>query len=142
MNFAGQEVDAAAIFNLDAGILKLPKFKKVEHRIPPRGIIKGENIEFDLLAEGEESWLVEVRYRRKPTTLNDVEKFLRKLSKMKGWSRLAGLREGRRLWFFSRKGFDETAAARLRELQILHSDFSGFNALCRAVKIGEVPVAD
>jgi hypothetical protein len=95
------------------------------------------------LAEGEESWLVEVRYRRKPATLNDVETFLRKLSKMKGWSRLAGpLREGRRLWFFSRNGFNDQAAARLRELEILHSDLSGFNALCRAVKIGEVAVVD
>jgi hypothetical protein len=29
----------------------------------------------------------------------------------------------------------------LRELNILHSDILGFNALCRAVQIGEVPVA-
>ena len=141
MHFAGQEVDAATIFNLDGGILKLPKFTKVEHRTGL--VIKGEMIEFDLLAEGEESWLVEVRYRKKPVKLNDVEKFLRKLSKMKGWSRLSGpLREGRRLWFFARNGFDDEAAARLRELNILHSDMSGFNALCRAVKIGEVAVAD
>jgi Mn-dependent DtxR family transcriptional regulator len=141
MHFAGQEVDAAAIFNLGAGILKLPKFTKVEHCTGL--VIKGEMIEFDLLAEGEESWLVEVRYRRKPATLNDVETFLRKLSKMKGRSRLAGpLREGRRLWFFSRNGFNDQAAARLRELEILHSDLSGFNALCRAVKIGEVAVVD
>jgi len=141
MHFAGQKVDAATAFNLDAGILKLPKFKKVEHRTGL--VIRGEIIEFDLLAEGEESWLVEVRYRKKQATLNDVEKFLRKLSKMKGWSRLAGpLREGRRLWFFSRNGFNDEAAARLRELDILHSDLSGFNALCRAVKIGEVAVVD
>jgi len=141
MHFAGQKVDAATAFNLDGGILKLPKFTKVEHRTGL--VIRGEVIEFDLLAEGEESWLVEVRYRRKPATLNDVEKFFRKLSKMKGWSRLAGpLREGRRLWFFSRNGFNDEAAARLRELKILHSDLSGFNALCRAVKIGEVAVVD
>jgi hypothetical protein len=141
MNFAGQEVDAAKVFNLDAGILKLPKFTKVKYRTGL--VIKGEMIEFDLLAEGEESWLVEVRYRRKPAKLSDVEKFLKKLSKLKGWSRQAGpLREGKRLWFFSRHGFDDDTAARLRELEILHSDVRGFNALCRAVKIGELPVAD
>jgi hypothetical protein len=61
------------------------------------------------------------------------------VSKIKGWQ--SPLREGKRLWFFSRSGFDEQAAARLRELNILHSDISGFNALCRAVGIGEVPVA-
>jgi hypothetical protein len=140
MSFAGQEVDAAAVFNVDAGILKLPKFTKVKHRTGL--VIKGEMIEFDLLTEGEESWLVEVRYRKKPVNLNDVVKFLQKLSKMKGWSRLAGLRKGKRLWFFSRHGFDDDAAARLRELGILHSDVSGFNALCRVVKIGKLPVAD
>ncbi len=138
MNFAGQEVDAATVFNLEAVTLRLPKFKKVEHRTGL--VIRGEMIEFDLLAEGEETWLVEVKYRRKPLMLNDVEKFLRKLSKMKGW-RLP-LREGRRICFFSRKGFDAAAAARLRELKIPHSDLAGFNALCRAVKIGEVAVAD
>jgi predicted transcriptional regulator len=139
MSFAGQEVDAAAIFNFESGNLRLPKFNKVEHRT---GLVsEGEMIEFDLLVEGEETWLVEVRYRKTPVRLNDVEKFLEKLSKLKGWHRLAELPEGKRLWFFSRSGFDEQAAARLRELNILHSDISGFNALCRAVGIGEVPVA-
>jgi len=66
---------------------------------------------------------------------------VKKLSKLKGWSRQAGLpAPGKRLWFFSRHGFEEAAAARLCELAIMHSDISGFNALCRAVKIGEVPL--
>jgi hypothetical protein len=137
MSFAGQEADAKETFNLESGILRLPQFKKVEHRTGL--IIKDEAIEFDLLAEGEEAWLVEVRYRQTPMRLGDVEKFLGKVSKIKGWQ--SPLREGKRLWFFSRSGFDEQAAARLRELNILHSDISGFNALCRAVGIGEVPVA-
>jgi len=140
MRFAGEEVDAAAAFNLDLGLLKLPKFTKVEHRIPHCGIIEGEMIEFDLLAEGEETWLVEVKYRKTPVKLNDVEKFVEKLSKLEGWSRQAGpLATGKRLWFFSRRGFEAEAAARLRELRILHSDVFGFNALCRAIKMGELP---
>jgi hypothetical protein len=138
MSFTGQQVDAAAIFNLEAGNLRLPKFQKVEHRTGL--VIAGEMIEFDLLAEGEEIWLVEVKYRKAPATLNDVEKFIEKLSKLEGWSRPAELGEGKRLWFFSRSGFDEQATARLRELNVLHCDILGFNALCRAVKIGEVPV--
>jgi hypothetical protein len=70
-----------------------------------------------------------------------MEEFAEKLSKMEGWSRLAvPMSEGKRLWFFSRSGFDAQASVRLRELNILHSDIGGFNALCRAVKIGEVPV--
>jgi DNA-binding Lrp family transcriptional regulator len=140
LSFAGQEVDAAAVFNLESGPLRLPKFNKVEHRTGL--VIKGEMIEFDLLAEGEETWLVEVKYRKTPVRAADVEKFLKKLSKTKGWSRPAKLPAGKRLWFFSRRGFDEQAAARLRELNILHSDILGFNALCRAVNIGELPVID
>jgi DNA-binding Lrp family transcriptional regulator len=138
LSFCGQEVDAAAIFNLDLGKLRLPKFNKVEHRTGL--VIEGEMIEFDLLAEGEETWLVEVRYRKTPVRANEVEKFLEKLSKLEGW--LPPLPEGKRLWFFSRSGFDDEAAARLHELNILHSDILGFNALCRAVGIGEVPVID
>jgi hypothetical protein len=67
-----------------------------------------------------------------------VDEFLEKLSKAEGWQ--PPLSEDKRLWFFSRSGFDGEADARLRELGILHSDIHGFNALCRAVKIGEVPV--
>jgi hypothetical protein len=138
-SFAGQEIDAAAVFNLESGNLRLPKFSKVEHRTGL--VVKGETIEFDLLAEGEETWLVEVRYRKTPVRAADVEKFLKKLSKTKGWSRFAKLPAGKRLWFFSRSGFDEPAAARLRELKILYSDIFGFNALCRVLNIGELPVA-
>jgi DNA-binding Lrp family transcriptional regulator len=138
-SFAGQEIDAAAVFNLESGNLRLPKFSKVEHRTGL--VVKGETIEFDLLAEGEETWLVEVRYRKTPVRAADVEKFLKKLSKTKGWSRAAKLPAGKRLWFFSRSGFDEQAAARLRELNILYSDIFGFNALCRVLNIGELPVA-
>jgi len=135
--FAGQEVDAA-VFNLESANLRLPKFSKVEHRTGL--VIKGEMIEFDLLAEGEENWLVEVKYRKTPVRATEVEKFLKKLSKTKGWSRPAKLPAGKRLWFFSRSGFDEPAAVRLRELKILHSDIVGFNALCRTLNIGELPV--
>jgi len=135
MSFANQEIDAA-IFNLETGVLQLPRFKKVEHRTGL--IIEGETVEFDLLAEGEATWLVEVKYRKTPVKINDVEKFVEKLSKLDGWQTPPA--EGKRLWFFSRSGFDEQASARLRELGILHCDIHGFNALCRAVKIGEVPV--
>ncbi len=128
LSFAGQEVDAAAIFNLEPGRLRLPKFNKVEHRTGL--VIKGEMIEFDLLAKGEETWLVEVKYRKTPIRATEVEKFLKKISKTKGWSRIAELPKEKRLWFFSRSGFDEPAAARLRELNILHSDIMGFNILC------------
>jgi DNA-binding Lrp family transcriptional regulator len=136
ISFAGQEVEANAVFNLEIGNFKLPHFKKVEHRTGL--IIEGETIEFDLLAEGEENWLVEVKYRKTPVSLSAVEKFVEKLSRTEGWQ--LPLREGKRLWFFSRSGFDAPASARLRELNILHSDIGGFNALCRTVKIGEVPV--
>jgi hypothetical protein len=136
MSFDGQEVDAFEVFNLELGTIQLPKFTKLEHRTGL--VVQGEIIEFDLVAEGEASWLVEVRYRQEPVRVADVETFAEKLSKMEDW-RLP-LQEGRRLWFFSRRGFDEQASARLRELNILHSDIAGFNALCRAVKIGEVPV--
>jgi len=108
----------------------------VEHR---SGLIReGETVEFDLLAEGEETWLVEVKYRKTPARISDIKKFEEKLSKMEGWQR--PFQAGQRLWFFSRSGFDHEAAARLRELNILHCDIIGFNALCRAVGIGELPV--
>jgi hypothetical protein len=119
---------------------KLPKFNKVEHRTGL--VIEGEAVEFDLLAEGEETWLVEVKYRKTPVKTNDVEKFIEKLSKLADWSRPTELPAGKRLWFFSRRGFDAEAVARLREHKILHCDIFGFNALCRAAKIDEVPVGD
>ncbi|MFQ5629768.1 MAG: hypothetical protein ACE5I1_13470 [bacterium] len=81
---------------------------------------------------------MEVRYRKKPVRVNHVEQFMEKTSKLKGWQ--APLGPGKRLWFFSRSGFDNLAKERLRELQIFHSDIFAFNALCRAVNIGEVPV--
>jgi hypothetical protein len=136
LSFADQEVDALAVFNLELGTLRLPKFSKVEHRTGL--VIEGETIEFDLVAEGEERWLVEVKYRKEPVRHAEVEKFVEKLQKTEGWQPPLG--EGKRLWFFSQNGFDDRAAARLRELNILHNDIGGFNALCRAVKIGEVPV--
>jgi AAA+ ATPase superfamily predicted ATPase len=136
MSFDGEEVDAAEIFDLPLGKFKLPRFKKVEHRTGL--VIEGEMIEFDLLAEGEETWLVEVRYRKEPVRIDDVEKFVEKISKLEDWQQ--PLAPGKRLWFFSRSGFDEQASQRLRELGVLHSSIAGFNALCRGVKIGEVPV--
>jgi len=140
MSFGGQDVDAAAVFNLELGHLQLPKFKKVKHRTGL--IIEGETIEFDLLAEGDETWLIEVKYRKTPAQLKDVEKFIEKLSKLADWQTPLSADKPRTAgWFFSRSGFNDEADKRLRELKILHSDINGFNALCRAVKIGEVPVA-
>ncbi len=136
MNFAGQEVDAVAIFNLVPDNFALPRFKKVEHRTGL--VIEGEMIEFDLLAEGEETWLVEVRYRKESVRVSEVEKFVEKISKLEDWQLPLG--PGKRLWFFSRSGFDEQAKERLRALGVLHSGILQFNALCRAVKIGEVPI--
>jgi hypothetical protein len=137
LSFGGQHVDAAAIFHLDTGDLRLPKFDHVEHR--GGRIFKGETIELDLLAKGEESWLVEVKFRRKPVRLAEVEKFLDKVSKLTGWQIPA--EQGKRLWFFSRSGFDRQASARLRELGILHSDLAGFERLCETVGIGKVVLA-
>lgn len=138
MNFAGQTVDGQAIFGTGARKFKLPNFKRVEHR--GGVIIKGEQIEFDLLAEGDEVWLIEVKYWKQPVGVSDVEQLAHKVERLAGWG--MPLPEYHQVWFFSRNAFNTKASERLSELGILHSDVSGFNQLCRAVGIGQLPVEE
>ena len=136
LNFKGQKIDSEKVFGVTGEKIRLPQFTRVEQR---QGlIIEGDIIEFDLIAEGTEQWLVEVKYWKKPVSIKDVEKFIEKVQKYEGWS--VPPSKDRRLWFFSKYGFQEQAKKKLQTLGILHSDIHGFNLLCQAAGIGMLPI--
>jgi len=104
LRFAGQEVDGA-LLGL-SGRVRLPTFRQATPYRSDDG-----QVEVDALAEGEERWAVEVKWR----------------------GRLAGARELRRLrrvaealvarpWFISRAGFTPEAEAFARREGIMISD--------------------
>lgn len=138
LNFNEQQVNSQEVFNIDDGLIRLPKFKKIEHRTGV--VIRGEIVEFDLIAEGDETWYVEVKYWDRAIPLEQIDRFFEKLEKVVGWR--FPLETGNRIWYFSKNGFEPRAKQRLEELRIWHSDLNGFNQLCRAVNIGEVPVVN
>ena len=135
LNFKRQAVDSQ-VFSINEGKIELPEFSSVEHRSGL--VIQGDMVEFDLTARGDEEWLIEVKYWTKPVSVTEVDKFIAKLQKLDGWH--VPLLPGKQIWFFSKNGFQDNAKTRLQELKIRHSDIFGFNELCRAVRIGEVPV--
>lgn len=60
LNFTGQTVDAGEIVGHGSGKIILSEIRKVERRC---GLVtEGDIVEFDLIAEGTEQWLVEVTY--------------------------------------------------------------------------------
>ena len=98
-SFAGQVVPGS--------LLGLPG----EISLPAMQLVAGYEqggIEIDVLAEGDESWAVEIKWQNEPATRKDLETF---------WAKCGRLPKGRpqRLWFIARTGFRDSALRYARE---------------------------
>lgn len=120
--FGGQEVDGRACFGVE-GKVTLPRFDSVVNR--SGSIVAGDHIEFDVVCEGEETWLVEVRHRQRPLGPRAVEQFWRKVEQWEGERPVA--------WLLSFSGFTAPAVERLVELGLRHGDRNSFDRLADAV---------
>lgn len=118
--FDGQEVDGV-VFG-EEGPCRLPRFEKVRNRSGI--IIEGERVELDVVAEGEEMWLVEVKHWQRPVGAGVVERFAERVQE---WD------DGVVPWLLSLGGLTAGARERARELGIRHSDREDFNRLADAV---------
>jgi hypothetical protein len=116
-HFAGQVVDGS-LFGLE-GAFTLPRFTSVTPYQSPE-------IELDALAENNELWVVEVKWRNEPASRKEVETFRKKADTV-----LQNRRP--RLWFVSKAGFRESAMRFAREKGILFSSQTDLQALAERV---------
>ncbi len=91
--FAGQEVDGA-LLGL-SGRVRLPTFD----RVAPCRSADGQ-VEVDALAEGDDRWVVEIKWRNRLAGLKEIQKLVQTAQAMTA-----------RPWFISRVGFTPEAAA-------------------------------
>ena len=129
-HFDGREVDGETYFGV-AGQVRLPAFAEVRMRGGTRcpelveGVRDGRPVEIDVLGEGEQVWLVEVKYREEPIGEGEAEAFVEKAAQV-----TAEYGYGvPYLWVVSRTGFTAPAEALLVEQGVLRSDVAQFNAL-------------
>jgi len=132
--FNHQQVDAKRAFGLEEEEVTLPVFQgKIEKRT---GSIKeGIPIEFDLIAKSEEeTWIVEVKYWKKPVGEDEIDKFLLKLAEINQETSKTTI-----VWFFSRNGFEKRALDKLKAQKMRHSDAEGFDYLADMVGCVRLP---
>lgn len=103
-HFAGQQVEGS-LFGLE-GALTLPHFASVA----PHQTL---DMELDALAENDEWWAVEIKWRNEPATRKELEAFWHKARTIGG--------HPLRLWFIARAGFRDSALRFGRERGILLS---------------------
>ncbi len=101
--FDGQEVDGA-LFG-QAGTMHLPRFDRVMGYRSPDG-----QVEIDALCDGEERWVVEVKWRGRRAGV-------RELRRLQSLAALLGARP----WFVSRTGFTPAAEEFARQSGMLFS---------------------
>ncbi|HHN93151.1 MAG TPA: hypothetical protein ENK17_00120, partial [Anaerolineae bacterium] len=101
--FDGQEVDGA-LFG-QAGTMHLPRFDRVMGYRSPDG-----QVEIDALCDGEERWIVEVKWRGRRAGV-------RELRRLQSLAALLGARP----WFVSRTGFTPAAEEFARQSGVLFS---------------------
>jgi len=112
---AGQTVDGALLGR--AGPLHIPKFVRVEPYRSSDG-----RIEIDALAENDERWIVEVKWRRRRVGQKELKRLLELAEQFQA-----------RPWCISQAGFTPEAIAYAEHHGILLSDGHDLAALERAV---------
>jgi AAA+ ATPase superfamily predicted ATPase len=115
--FAGQEVEGA-LFGLP-GTVHLPTFR----RVAPYRSADGQ-VEVDALAENDERWVVEIKWRGKRAGLKEVRKLARVAKALSA-----------RPWFISRAGFTPEAEAYARKEGVMYSSREDIEALARVVGV-------
>jgi hypothetical protein len=114
--FAGQEVDGG-LLRL-SGTVRLPAFR----RVAPYRSADGQ-IEVDALAENDERWAVEIKWRGKRAGLKEVRKLVRVARDLSA-----------RPWFISRAGFTPEAEAYARREGVMYSTREDIEALAKIVE--------
>lgn len=115
--FAGQTVDGA-LFGL-SGKITLPTFNQVEPYVAPADVY-----ELDALAEGDERWAVEVKWRNRRADYNDLTRFYAKALDLDA-----------RSWFIAKTGLTPSAQTYAREKDILVSTERELHALAQRLGV-------
>ena len=103
--FSGQEVDGDLLGLFSEGQIRLPVFRQVAPYRSGDG-----QVEVDALAEGEEQWVVEIKWRGRQAGVKELQKLLRAAETLSA-----------RPWFISRAGFTPKAEAFARREGIMIS---------------------
>ena len=115
-SFAGQEIEGT-LLGL-SGPVRLPQFDKVASYRSDDG-----QVEIDALAEGEECWAVEIKWRSRRAGVKELRKLLAAARSLSA-----------RPWFISRAGFTPEAASLARREGVMISDQSSIDHLSEAVR--------
>ena len=121
-HFAGQQVDGS-LFGLE-GALTLPHFTSVAP-------YQTRDVELDAVAENDERWAVEIKWRNEPATRKELEALWRKARTID--------KHPLCLWFIARAGFRDSALRFGREQGILLSSQLDLQALAErlGVRLGK-----
>ncbi|MGC9520379.1 MAG: ATP-binding protein [Anaerolineae bacterium] len=98
-------------------LVQVPRFVQVEPYLSPDG-----QIELDALAEGEEPWVVEVKWRLKRVGIGELKQLLEHAETF-----------GARAWCISQAGFTHEASAFAKKSGVLISQADDLEALQRSV---------
>ncbi|MBI2863705.1 MAG: restriction endonuclease [Chloroflexi bacterium] len=115
--FAGQEV-SEKLFGRQ-GTRRLPTFHSVES-------CEENGVELDAVADNDERWVVEVKWRNEPATRKDLEALVDKARNLAG-------RRPTVLWFIARAGFRESALRFARQRDLAASSQQDVQALAEIV---------
>jgi len=113
--FAGQEVEGS-LLGL-SGSVRLPTFR----RVAPYRSGDGQT-EVDALAEGDERWAVEIKWRGRLAGEKELQKLAQSAQTLSA-----------RPWFISKAGFTPEAEAYARQEGIMYSSRDAIEALARIV---------
>jgi len=98
-------------------VVTLPIFKDVKDEVSPDG-----QIELDAVGEGQERWVVEVKWRNKRAGIKELEKL-----------RTYAQARKVRAWFVSRSGFSADATQYAIENDIFITDKNGLEILRKQI---------
>jgi len=118
-HFAGQVVDGR-LLGLE-GTFRLPTFTSVAPH-------QERGLEIDIVAQDDEQWLVEIKWRNEPAARKELEAFWKKAAKVQG-------DQPSRLWFVSKSGFRDSALRFARERGMLLSSQTDLQTLAERLSV-------
>jgi len=119
-SFDGQEIEKNLFLECPyKDKLILPNFKNIQPYRSPDNLI-----EIDLLAEDGEKWAVEIKWKNKATSLQELKKFLMNAKDL-----------AEKLWFISKSGFTNAAIEFAKVNHILLSDQTSIEAIAKRLGV-------
>jgi hypothetical protein len=119
--FSGQEVDGKLLGI--HGRINLPVFERVASYLSPDGQVQVDSVAESNVAENNERWAVEIKWRGRLTGKKELEKLAANARSL-----------GARPWFISKSGFTQEAAEYARQSGMMFSSQADLEALARLVK--------